>query len=129
MNEFGGAARGCLCEVPGFDKCRTESSRRSVHCDSKPSSSAADNEHVQLATQRTKFFAAVGHRRKLPLQEGTTSCSNSHFASEAQAACQSLFIPYIQVAAVKRSEEAAFYFGQPGQAGGGFFLDLKWQAR
>src|ERR1700761_1335903 len=49
--------------------------------------------------------------------------------TEASPACQSLFIPYIQVAAVENSDEAAFYFGQPGQAGGGFSLDLKYGKR
>jgi hypothetical protein len=74
MNELSGTARGCLREITRFYESSAESSSRSVHRDSKSRGSAADYQHIKLALERAKFLGAVCHRRKLLLQEDTTSC-------------------------------------------------------
>jgi hypothetical protein len=123
MNKLGGATRSCLCEVCGFYKRGPQSACCSVHRDSESGSSTADHEHVEFAIQRTKFRGAVCHQRKLLLHEDTTSCIR-HGACAKRRCLPSIFIPYIQGAAVEHLDEAAFYFGQPGQAGGGFSLGM-----
>src|SRR5215469_8908374 len=76
MNELSSATRSYLCKVPGFHKRGPEAARRGVYRDSEPGRSSADNQHVKLIVERTKFPGAVCHERKLLLEKDTTSCSH-----------------------------------------------------